>query len=78
MPKVTEALRRFLDARKTPANADLVARWGSHMETQVNVAAGDGEPVAGKRSTWSDGINEWFNVRIPKNAADNPSFNDYS
>ncbi|MEN6367676.1 MAG: primase-helicase family protein [Thermoguttaceae bacterium] len=78
MPKVTEALRAFLEARKTPANADLVARWGRNMETQVNVAAGNGEPVDGKRSTWSDGINEWFNIRIPKNAATDPSFNDYS
>ena len=47
------------------------------METQVNVAAGDGEPVAGKRSTWSDGINEWFNIRIPKNAATEPTSTDY-
>ena len=47
------------------------------METQINVAAGDGEPVAGKRTTWSDGIDEWFNIRIPKNAATEPAWQDY-
>ena len=55
MPKVSEALRAFLSARKTLANADLIDRWGVQMETQVNVAAGDGEPVGGKRTTWSNG-----------------------
>ena len=66
MPKVSEALRAFLSARKTPANADLIDRWGVQMETQVNVAAGNGEPVGGKRSTWSNGTEEWFNIRIPQ------------
>jgi len=60
MPKVSEAFHAFLHARQTPANADLVARWSIEMETQLNVAAGEGEPVAGKRTTWSDGINEWL------------------
>jgi hypothetical protein len=78
MPKVTDALRSFLDARKTSANADLVARWGKNMETQLKVAPDNGEPVGGKQSTWSDGINEWFNVRIPKKADTEPTFNDYS
>ena len=78
MPQVSEALCNFLHARKTPTNADLIDRWSIDMETQVNVAAGNGEPVAGKRSTWSDGIDEWFNIRIPKNAATNPTFNDYN
>lgn len=78
MIKVSEALRSFLQARSTPANHDLVDRWGIHVETQVNVAAGTGEPVAGKRATWSDGVNEWFNLRIPKNAATEPTWNDYT
>ena len=53
MPTVSEALHKFLQARKTPANADLIDRWSIAMETQVNVAVGDGEPVEGKRSTFS-------------------------
>jgi len=74
---VSESIRTFLQARQTEANADLVARWSLDYETQVNVAAGTGEPVAGKRSTWSNGTDEWFNVRIPKNAATDPTFTDY-
>ena len=38
------------------------------METQVNVIVGDGEPVAGQKSTWSNGSDTWHNIRIPKNA----------
>jgi hypothetical protein len=75
--KVTEAFRVFLDARKLPANADLVARWSPAMETQLNVAAGNGEPVDGKRSTYSDGINEWWSIRLPKKADSDPEWPDY-
>ena len=77
MPLVSEALYSFLQARKTPANADLVDRWSIHMETQVNVMAGDGEPVAGKKSTWTNGSDTWHTIRIPKNAATDPTWEDY-
>ena len=76
--KVSEALRMFLRARKTLANADLIDRWSTDYETQVNVIPGDREPVAGKKSTWSDGIATWHSIRIPKNAATNPSWEDYN
>lgn len=75
---VSEAIHNFLQARKTAANADLVDRWSIDLETQVNVAPGDGEPVAGKRSTWSDGITFWHNIRTPKNAATEPTWEDYN
>ena len=75
--KVTEAIQVFLKARSLPSNADLVARWSPAMETQVNVAQGNGEAVDGKRTTWSDGINEWWNIRLPKNANDVPEWKDY-
>jgi len=78
MPKVSEAIRNFLEARKTGANADLIGRWHPGMETQINVAAGDGEPVEGKRSTYTDGVNEWWNIRCPKNADSEPEWNDYN
>ena len=77
MPLVSEALYNFLQARKTPANVDLVDRWSVAMETQVNVIAGDGEPVAGKKSTWSNGSDTWHSIRIPKNAASDPTWDDY-
>ena len=78
MPLVSEALHNFLQARKTPANADLVDRLSTDMEVQINVIAADGEPVAGKNSTWSNGSDTWYSIRIPKNAATDPSFEDYN
>ena len=77
MPKVSEALHNFLHARKTPANADLVGHWSIAMETQLNVIVGDGEPVAGKKSTWSNGSDTWHSIRIPKNAATDATWEDY-
>jgi hypothetical protein len=77
MPLASEALYNFLHARKTPANADLVDRWSTAMETQVNVIAGDGEPVAGKKSTWTNGSDTWHSIRIPRNAATEPIWEDY-
>ena len=77
MPTVSEALYKFLSARKTPANADLIARWASRMETQVNVAVGDGEPVAGKRSTFTNGTDTWHSIRVPKDANSEPHWEDY-
>jgi len=77
MPTVSEALYNFLQARKTAANADLIDRWSIDYETQINVIAADGEPVAGKKSTWSNGSDTWYSIRIPKNAATDPSWEDY-
>lgn len=81
MPKVTQAIQSFLTARKVRHNGpDLLDRYLQHapfMETQVNVAAGKGWAVDGKRSTYTDGIDEWFNIRIPKNANSDPTFRDY-
>ena len=77
MAAVSEALRNFLNARQTPANADLIERWGIYMETQVNVAVGEGEPVAGKRSTYVNGGDSWWNIRVPKDANSEPSWDDY-
>lgn len=77
MPFVSEALYSFLQARKTPANSDLVDRCSISMEIQVNVIAGDGEPVAGKKSTWTNGSDTWHSIRIPKNAATDPTWEDY-
>jgi hypothetical protein len=77
MPQVSEALQAFLQARKTAANTDLLDRWSIAMETQVNVLAGDGEPVAGKRSTWTNGTETWWSIRIPHDANSEPTWDDY-
>jgi len=78
MPTATESIHAFLKARATPANADLV-EWAllPGMELQANMAAGKGYPVEGRRSTWTDGVDTWWNIRIPKNAATEPTWNDY-
>jgi hypothetical protein len=81
MPKITQALHAFLSAQTARHNGpDLLERYlqfAPYMETQVNVAAGKGWAVDGKRSTYTDGIDEWFNIRIPKQANSDPTFKDF-
>ena len=78
MPTVLESLTNFLTARRAAPNGpDLIDRWNRSMETQVNVSAGNGERVDGKPSTWTDGVNEWWHIRVPKDANGEPHFNDY-
>jgi len=81
MPTVTEGLRRFLAARPDLPGADLIERYlhlgPKNLETQVNVAADDGDPVEGRRNTWTDGLSTWFHIRIPKNAMSVPEWDDY-
>jgi len=78
---VTKAIVDFLKGqRENHPGQDLLDRYlehGTNLETQINVAAGQGEPVHGKRATWTDGVNEWWNLRIPRNAMDEPTFRDY-
>jgi hypothetical protein len=75
--KLSESLQKFLNARKSPANQDLLARWHIGMETQANMMVGDGELVAGKRTTWSNGTETWHNFRIPHGANSDPQWDDY-
>src|SRR5689334_19535194 len=60
MPKVSQAIISFLSARKAAHNGpDLLERYlqyAGFMETQVNVSAGKGWPVDGKKSTYTDGL----------------------
>ena len=81
MPAVTKGIRCFLANQKNLPGADLIERFleygPENLETQVNVARGDGDPVEGRRNTWTDGDCSWFNIRIPKNANSKPEWNDY-
>ena len=77
MPKISQSIFDFLNARKTPANSDLIDRLNIGMELQCNVAVDNGEPVEGKRSTYTDGTNEWFNFRIPHHADSEPEWKDF-
>lgn len=77
MTKVSESIYRVLNALKTANNADLIERWSIEMETQVNSAQDDGEPVAGKRNTFADDEFEWCSFRVPKHANAEPEFRDW-
>jgi hypothetical protein len=76
--QVTTAIAHFLGAKRQSHNGpDLLDRWSVNLETQLMVNAGRGEPVAGKRNTWSDGVDSWWHIRIPKNADSEPKWHDY-
>lgn len=81
MPTVNQSIQSFLQAQLPRHNGpdllERVLRYLPALEIQVNVAAGNGEPVDGKRSTYTDGVNEWFNIRIPRNADSEPQWRDY-
>jgi len=75
MPTVLEAVGRFLTARKTACNSDLVDRWSPAIETQCSVKKG--QPVEGRRNTWTDGTWTWWPIRVPKDSDTEPHFRDY-
>ncbi|MCD0462255.1 primase-helicase family protein [Roseiconus lacunae] len=78
MATVKQSLEGYLNARANEvAHADLIQRWHWGMETQIQVRQGDGEPVDGKRNTFTDGVREWWHIRVPKNAKGTPDFRDY-
>lgn len=79
MTKVLEAIQGYLKNRANEVpGGDLIRRWTPDMETQVFVHAGEhGEPVESKRSTYSDGINEWWHIRVPSKADSDPIFTNY-
>lgn len=81
MPKVTQAISTLFETARTNGcnNPDVLGRYSSAMEVQVNVAAGNGEMVDGKRNTWEKDGEEWWHIRIPKGAmTDEPHWNDYN
>ncbi|NOY30735.1 MAG: hypothetical protein GXP28_11380 [Planctomycetes bacterium] len=79
METVLSSLDNYLGHFATHGHAgDLLSRWTRNMETQINVSAGDGERVEGKPSTYTDGINQWWNIRVPKKANSEPEFHDYN
>jgi len=77
MPTTYEAIQYFLNARRPGHNApELLDSWSSAMETQVLCVA-TGEPVEGKRNTWTDGEFTWHHIRIPRDADSEPNWRDY-
>ncbi|WP_166825662.1 DUF5906 domain-containing protein [Thalassoroseus pseudoceratinae] len=78
MATVTEVLHNFLknesDKHHSP---DMLKRIEPGMECQINVSSAKGEPVEGRRNTYTNGSYKWWNIRIPKNAASTPEPPDY-
>jgi len=70
---VTEVIRNFLNNHTHP---DLAALYDPGMEVQVMASPEGGEQVEGKKA-WTDGVNTWFNFRIPKNAKTIPEFKEW-
>ncbi len=79
--KVSDSILAFLrakyDERCGKDLLDFYFQHGTDLETQVNVAAGQGTPVPGKKSTFTDGLNDWWSIRIPKKADNEPEWKEY-
>lgn len=72
--RTSEAVAAFLSQAVC---SDLVSHYHCDLELQVNVSAGSGEPVPGRRNTYTNGKDVWHSVRIPKGADTEPVRNDY-
>jgi hypothetical protein len=77
-PMRTEAIKGFLTHN---APSDLAALYNYSMEVQVNVAQDGAERVdktfnGRTYMKWTDGVEEWGPIRIPRNAATNPEYED--
>ena len=78
MPTKTKAIELFLKAK---THADLASLYHSGMEAQVNVAQDGGSRVEGdfqgrRWLGWTDGLTTWKSLRIPRNAATTPEYQD--
>jgi Family of unknown function (DUF5906) len=82
MPTVVQSIGLFLTAKLATHNCpDLLRRYldvVERMETQVKVSAGSGWAVDGKTSTYTDGLDDWWNIRIPKKADSEPYWREYT
>lgn len=76
MTKALEAISNFLSATKAE-NHWLVDKWNRNLETQVNVSHEGGKEVEGRSNTYTDDLETWFNIRIPKDAMTEPHWFDY-
>jgi len=78
----SKAIAAYLGTTRYDGNADLIDRvisHGTNLELQINVSPKGGEPVHGKRNTYTDGIDQWFSFRIPKGAyTDEPHWRDFT
>jgi hypothetical protein len=77
MPTRTEAIKRFLESKKS----DFTNLYSLSMECQVNVAQDGGERIEGdfkgrRWHGWTDGLTKWKSFRIPYKANTEPEYED--
>lgn len=77
-PLISECIRRFLDENTYP---DLAALYDAGKEVQVLVRKGEGEKVESdfkgrKGDSFTDGLETWGPLRIPRKANSEPESND--
>ena len=58
-------------------NPDILSLYNLNMETQVNVCPTGAESVEGRRNTWTKDGQTFWNIRVPKNAMQDPHWHDY-
>ena len=81
MATIMEAFETYFRGEVLPKhnNPEFFSRWLDNLrelETQLLVSPEGGYPVEGKRNVWSDGEEEWHNIRFPKNAMAEPYWRD--
>lgn len=81
MATILNAFQRFFHVSVLPEhnNPAFFCRWLDNLrnlETQLIVAPGKGVPVEGRRNTWTDEREQWYNIRWPKNAMAEPYWKD--
>lgn len=68
----TAGVQLFLQVQRAAHNnPSILDHCGPEMECQVNVARGNGEPVDGKPTCFSDGLNTWYSFRIADQSSAN-------
>lgn len=73
---VSENVKRFLTLY---THTDLAARYHSGMELQLQPSPDGGEEIIGENGgkSWTNGLETWFPIRMPKNAKSTPEANDF-
>lgn len=81
MALIMDAFETYFRGEVLPKhnNPEFFCRWLDNLrnlETQLLVSPDGGYPVEGKRNVWTDGTEEWHNMRWPKNAMAEPYWRD--
>lgn len=81
MAKIMDAFETYFKNEVLPrhSNPEFFSKWLDNLrnlETQLLVSPEGGYPVEGKRNVWTDGSEEWHNLRWPKNAMAEPYWRD--